>query len=243
MAVLAVAGMAFEARIAARAGARVICRGNEETLAGAIARAIGKDCRGLISFGVAGGLAPHLRAGTCIVGSTIFGGATPFTTDHHWSRSLLQTIPGAVHGDIVGVPAPVAHPEEKRDLHESTGAMAVDMESHVVASVAAARGLPVAAIRVITDSAARGLPQSALAAMRANGTIDIAAMIRSIVKAPGELPMLFRTARDALVGSFALLRSRQLLDASFGLPGYHVAPLPALDSHAAEARATNLSLS
>jgi hypothetical protein len=32
------------------------------------------------------------------------------------------------------------------------------------------------------------------------------------------LPMLLRTARDALVGGVALLRSRRLLGASFGLP-------------------------
>jgi nucleoside phosphorylase len=39
----------------------------------------------------------------------------------------------------------------KRALHMSTGALAVDNESHVVASAAAARGLPMAAVRVIVD--------------------------------------------------------------------------------------------
>jgi len=43
-------------------------------------------------------------------------------------------------------------------LHIGTGALAVDTESHVVASVAAARGLPMAAVRVITDSAHYSLP-------------------------------------------------------------------------------------
>jgi len=217
VAVIAVAGMAFEARIAARAGTRAICVGNAPKLADSLARAIGDDCCGLISFGLAGGLSPELQAGTCVVGSTIVTGTARFTTDRDWARNLLQAIPGAVHGGIVGVHAPIAHPDAKRALHASTGAMAVDTESHVVASVAAARGIPVAAVRVITDSAQYALPQCALAAVRADGTIDIAALIRSIVKTPGELPMLLRTARDALVGGVVLLRTRQLLGASFGL--------------------------
>jgi len=43
----------------------------------------------------------------------------------------------------------------------STGAIAVDMESHVVAAVGAAHGLPVAAMRVVTDPAERTLPADA----------------------------------------------------------------------------------
>jgi adenosylhomocysteine nucleosidase len=45
------------------------------------------------------------------------------------------------------------------------------MESHIVASAAAANGLPFVAIRVIADPAERPLPQVALAAMRPNGTM------------------------------------------------------------------------
>ena len=56
------------------------------------------------------------------------------------------------------------------------GAIAVDMESHIVATVGASHGLPVAAMRVITDPAERGLPACTVAAMRPNGTTNIAAM-------------------------------------------------------------------
>ena len=217
-AVLGVSGLAFEARIAAGRDTRVMCSGDGRTLSTALARAISGDCRGLVSFGVAGGLAPQLHAGTCVVGSVITSGTTRFMTDWNWSRNLLRAIPGAVYGPIVGVSAPIAQPEAKRDLHISTGAVAVDMESHVVASVAAARSLPVTAVRVITDSAIRELRPVALAAMRANGTIDVAAVIRSMMKDPSELPMLLRTALDAAFGLAALLRCRQFLGPSFGLP-------------------------
>ena len=107
-------------------------------------------------------------------------------------------------------------------------ALAVDNESHVVASVAAACGLPMAAVRVIMDPVTRELPAVALAAVRANGTIDLAALIHSIMRRPGELPMLLRTALDAWIGFAALLRCRQLLGPGFGLPALQ-APGPKLN--------------
>jgi len=85
------------------------------------------------------------------------------------------------------------------------------MESHVVATVGAAHGLPVAAMRVITDPAERALPASAVAAMRPNGTTNTIAMIRSVLTRPREIPALFQTALDALVARATLVRGRHLL--------------------------------
>jgi nucleoside phosphorylase len=137
--------------------------------------------------------------------------AAPIATDQEWSRKLLQFLPEAIHGPLLGVSAPVAHPDAKRALHLKTGAVAVDMESHVVASISAEFGLPMVAIRVITDPVVRALPQSAVAAIRANGTTDIAAMIRSVMKRPRELPALVRTALDAWAARAMLMRGRQFL--------------------------------
>ena len=59
-AVLGVSGLAFEARIAAGRDTRVMCSGDGRTLSTALARAVSGDCRGLVSFGVGGGLVPQL---------------------------------------------------------------------------------------------------------------------------------------------------------------------------------------
>jgi hypothetical protein len=119
---------------------------------------------------------------------------------------------------LLGVPAPIAHPGEKRALYLKTGAIAVDMESHIVAAVGLAHEVPVAAIRVITDPAKRALPVSAVAAMRPNGTTNIAAMLRSVLKRPRELPALFQTALDARAARASLVRGRHLLGPAFTLP-------------------------
>lgn len=209
--------MAFEARIVADAGVRVICSGDGRNLAATLARAIDADCGGLISFGVAGGLDPDLPPGTCIVASEVVSGSTRIPTDTGWSRKLTDTIPDAVAGPIVGVPAPIAHAGAKRALHQRTGALAVDMESHIVAGVAAAHGLPVAALRVITDPAERTLPRAALAAMRPNGTTDILAVLGEVLRRPRELPALMRTALDARAARATLVRGRRLLGPGLGL--------------------------
>jgi len=51
-----------------------------------------------------------------------------------------------------------------------------------------------------------------------NGTIDLAALIHAIMRQPGELPLLLRTALDATIGFAALHRCRQLLGPGLGLP-------------------------
>ena len=59
---IVVVGMAFEARIAAGLGVPVVCGGDGKNLAASLARAMAAGCGGLISFGVAGGLAPGSQA-------------------------------------------------------------------------------------------------------------------------------------------------------------------------------------
>ena len=61
--VIAFVGMAFEAKIAAGPGVLVVCRNNRHDLAAVAGHAARKGYRGIISFGVAGGLAANLRTG------------------------------------------------------------------------------------------------------------------------------------------------------------------------------------
>jgi hopanoid-associated phosphorylase len=219
--IITVVGLAFEARVAARiapgAGMQVICNGTNQTLATSLAEAIAKGCDGLISFGVAGGLSPQLKPGTCVVGSTILSGPARFPTDADWSGKLLRCAPDAVYGVIAGVSAPMAQPSAKHALHIRTGAIAVDMESHIVASVGAAHGLPVAAIRTIADPAQRILPQAVLVAVRPNGTTDVTAMLRWMTRRPRDLPGLLRIALDASAARRTLLRDGQALLACLGI--------------------------
>jgi len=215
--VIAFVGMAFEAKIAAGPGVLVVCRNERHELEAVAESASRQGYRGIISFGVAGGLASDLRAGDWVVASAVRESQTVRETDVAWSRRLLEAIDGASYAPIVGVDEPVAAPAVKRELHRTTGAAAVDMESHVVARLAAAHGLAFAALRVIVDPAHRTIPPAALLGMATNGRADVMAVLRDLMVRPAQLAQLLHVAFDAFAARAELLRVRRLLGPHFGL--------------------------
>ena len=92
-----------------------------------------------------------------------------------------------------------------------TGAVAVDMESYFSVRAAIARGLPFAAVRVVADPSHRSLPPAALGTVRADGTPDLLAVLRSIAARPNQISDLIRIALDTRTARAALVRARRLL--------------------------------
>ncbi len=221
--VIVAVGLDFEAQIARRADAVKVCCGHGSRMAAALASAIGPACAGIISFGIAGGLDPGLRSGTQIVASSVIGakgskGALP--TDARWARRLLDARPQAVHAPMLGADAAVTEPADKLQLFRATGAVALDMESHVAAAVAASHGLPLAVLRVLADPAQQRVPLAALSGMRADGTLDALAVLRALWRRPGDIGGLANVARNTFVARVALARVRHGLGPGFGLPDF-----------------------
>jgi hopanoid-associated phosphorylase len=209
--VIALVGLAFEARIAAGPGVLVVCRGRET--ADLLRLAIGADCRSIISLGVGGGLAPDLLPGDCVVASAIIDYPAVRLADPLWSHKLAEMIPDARHGPIMGVNSVVSDPADKRKLHAFTRAVAVDMESHLVARLADAHGLAFAAVRVIIDPAHRTVPPAALLAMAPEHGCQRHAA--GILARPSQVSPLMRLAADAIAARAALVRLRRALGPSF----------------------------
>ncbi|RKP46566.1 phosphorylase [Pararobbsia silviterrae] len=229
--IIVVTGLAFEARIAAGDGVRVICQQNA-TLADVLVPAIAEGCEGVVSFGTAGGLDARLRPGDWVVARDVIAGPRRFEADARWSAALRAALSGAtpeatrdarqgaaqgaMYGDIAGVPEPVVTASDKAALHRATHAIAADMESQVVARLATAREIPFVCCRVVIDPAERSLPDAALAGMRPDGSTDVGAVIRSLLRRPMQLGALLRVARDAAHAQKALARGRKAVGARFG---------------------------
>jgi hopanoid-associated phosphorylase len=217
--VLAVAGLAREARIAAGPGVRAIASGGDgRRLAATLERELSRGARALISFGVAGGLADGLSSGTWLVARAIVTPARRWPCDTRWTGALAKRLPGAVIADLAGADTPVMDSASKRSLSGATGAAAVDTESHVAAAIAASHRLPFAAFRVVADSAQRNLPPAASSAVAPDGRISGAAVLGSLARTPDQLPLLLRTAIDARRAFGALLRGRRLLGPGLAYP-------------------------
>jgi adenosylhomocysteine nucleosidase len=222
-AVIAVTSLAVEGRIALGPGVSVLCH-HASRLVASLEAAIKPGTLGIISFGIAGGLAPHLTAGDWVIASGVRFGQERPPVDERWARRLLKALPGAVHAEILGADAPIATSGHKRQLHDQTGAAAVDMESHIAARIAAAHKIPFAACRTIIDDANADLPPAALVGLGPGGRPDLPAVSRSVLRQPRQLPTLARTARDYWIACHALRTARQMMGAALGCP-YFTEPL------------------
>lgn len=218
--VVAVTSIAMEARIAQGPGVSVVLCSQSLHLGAKLKAAIAHGASGIISFGIAAGLAPDLVAGDCVVASSVKSAKDVIAADAAWAETLLATIPGAIHGVVAGVDMLLVTPSDKSKVREATGAVVADMESHIAARVAIAHGIPFAACRIVIDSAQRRLPAAAAVGLRQDGTPDVAAVLRSVLRTPAQIPDLVRTALDARVASKALHAAREGLGAGLGCPDY-----------------------
>lgn len=177
-----------------------------------------KNISGVISIGVAGGLSPDFAPGSVVVGSDVVAGNERYPTDVDWMQRLWKAIPRSKPGTIAGSDDVITYRPDKTDLFERTGAVAVDMESHIAARAAASRNLPFAVLRVICDPAGRTLPPAARVAMKADGSIDYEAILRSVMAHPLQVLDLIYLMRDSSVAFRGLLRCRNFLGDGLGGP-------------------------
>ncbi len=102
-------------------------------------------------------------------------------------------------------------------LRNATMAVAVDMESQIVARFAADHGAPFAILRVVSDSADRDLPPLVTKAVRSDGGIDLGALAFGLIRAPAQTRGLIAAARDSAAAFSALRRCRRLPGLFLGL--------------------------
>ncbi|MBP0713081.1 phosphorylase [Burkholderia sola] len=216
--VIAVTGMAFEARIARGDGVEAVFAARADRLERALAEATARGCAGIVSFGTAGGLAPDLAPGALVIADAIDGPFGRVQTDTGWSARLvaaLQDTPvwaRVTRGTMAAVGAPVVSEQDKTSLHRANGALAVDMESHIAAAFAAARGVPFAVCRAIVDPAWRTLPRAATAGLRDDGSTAILPILRELLKQPSQLGPLLQVASDARAARTTLIQARHAFE-------------------------------
>ncbi len=166
--------------------------------AAAAGRLVDAGASALLSFGLAGGLDPALRAGRVVLPDEIIsrdGARVP--TSAEWRRHLrlgLMALDPVVGGSLLASARPIDSVAEKAAAFRETGALAVDMESLAIGEVAAAHDLPFVAVRVIVDGAGDLLPRAVIAAGR-GGQLSVLRLIGGLIMAPQDIVPLIRLAR------------------------------------------------
>ncbi|MBX9664743.1 MAG: phosphorylase [Novosphingobium sp.] len=202
---LVITGTLREAEVLAKAGLTVIPGGGDAAGLRAAIEARADQAAGILSFGFAGALSDSLRIGDWVIADRLTG-TRETQCDPAWSAALLRNLPGARSGAIYADGRLISDVAQKRALGAHYGAIGVDMESHICAEFAAARSLPFAIARCISDEASRVLPPAIAVAMRPGGKVDGGAMLRSLATRPRQIGD-FALAIRGFMRAMAALRS------------------------------------
>jgi adenosylhomocysteine nucleosidase len=196
-------GLRREAKLMGGPGATVIAGGGDAPRLERELEDASADAELILSSGLAGALDPKLA-----VGDVVLDGPATLVAQ------LRTVLPAAHVGRVLGSNVPIGSIAAKAEARRS-GAVAVDMESHVARRVAARHGLPCVVARIISDGADHALPPAALAGMKRDGGIAVGAVLASLAVHPEQLLDLIRTARDAQTAFGALGRLHHVLRSSW----------------------------
>ena len=206
--VLCTSGLAAEARIARAAGFPVVIgAGDRERTAALVERAV-QNANCLMSFGIAGALSPELQAGDVVISTEVVSEDSCWRADDRFGTrvaALAREI-GALQGSVFGAPVILANEAEKRRAWRETGALAVDLESDVVARIASRAGIPFLVARTIADTLYRELPPAALIPLSEAGNPNLARVLGSVILRPRQIGTLVRLARETRMALLALSR-------------------------------------
>jgi adenosylhomocysteine nucleosidase len=159
---------------------------------------VNSGARALASFGLAGGLDPALSTGTIFLPhEVVLTQGTTFQSARAWRDRLaaaLSELRPVTQGKLLTSREAIADVAAKATTFRTTGAAAVDMESVAVAQIAATRGLPFLAVKVIVDTAQDALPKSVMAASD-SGQLQLWRLIGALALAPTDVVGVIRLAR------------------------------------------------
>jgi len=126
----------------------------------------------VVSAGVCGALAPGLRSGDVVLPQRVM---SPRGELRHVASWNAVDAPRAPSGDLLLTTADVvATREAKAALFAATSAIAVDMESSLIADAAAGAGLTAMVVRGVSDDAHQDIPRGLLEVLTPAGRLRAA---------------------------------------------------------------------
>jgi adenosylhomocysteine nucleosidase len=216
--VLCTTGLAAEAKIARRAGLSAVVGAGDHRRTVAVVEEAASAAECLVSFGIAGGLKPGLRAGDIVLSTEVVDQDRRWLSSDRLRPQIAELISeiAAIEGPVLGAQIALATKADKRRAWRTTGAVAVDLESIVVARAAAALGIPFIVLRAIADPAARELPPAALLPLAGDGRPALGQVLASVMRRPQQLPSLLTVAREARQALQALVGPAHALNRVLG---------------------------
>lgn len=161
---------------------------------------ISRGVDALVSWGVAGGLAPNIRSGQLVLPNKIIDQKNNvFPVNSAWRDQLQQQLEKhlpVMDGVLLQAEQMITTVADKQQLFQQSQAVAVDMESAAIAAVAEQAKLPFIAVRSVTDAADCSLPLWMQQSLALSGEVKIGALISKLYYHPPRLIALMQMSRD-----------------------------------------------
>ncbi len=222
-----ITGLKFEADILRRTASRLnhaqpltaSVAGRQERAYEEALNFVEHGAKGLISFGIAGGLNDDAPVGTLVLATEVYcGQGGIYKTDPEWRRGLAELIKAEIsplQSPMISLPHALESEIDKREAHDKTGAFAVDMESFGVARAARETKVPFLVVRAVSDAAADTLPACLVPAMGPGGGIRLGPILKGSARQPADIPHLIKFGLQTRKANRTLGRV-----AFLGLPGF-----------------------
>jgi adenosylhomocysteine nucleosidase len=153
----------------------------------------------VLSAGFSGALVPDLRIGDIVVGQSLVD-----ETGQELKLDLKMADDpkrGLRVGRLLTVDRIVRTVAEKRELAERHQALAVDMESYVVAEMCREAKVRFMAVRVISDDLSADLSPEILTMVGPSGAVRLGAALGALWKRPGSVKEMWRLREQANMAS------------------------------------------
>ena len=197
---------------------------------------IGAGAVALLSWGTAAAVSRDLGHGDLVLPLEVLSrDGHRFSVDHQWRHRLGETLEsdgGCYAGTVAEADNVLRDADDRRRLHNLSGALIADMESAAIAEVCHGTGIRLVVVRAVSDRATARIPACALAAVDANGDVSVARCLGKLVFAPVDLLALLRLARGFRDACAALSRLAERAGPAFLLPAPGAPVVHADQSHA-----------
>ena len=152
--------------------------------------------RWIVSTGFCGALVPGMQIGQIVVANQI---TTPAGDERIIDVGMSSDEKRGLYvGRLLTVDHMVRSIAEKKSLAEQTGAIAVDMETHAVATVCRDRKTRFLAVRAVSDDMSADLPAEVQSLVGETGAVRIGAVVGALWKRPGSYKDMWRLREQAM---------------------------------------------
>jgi adenosylhomocysteine nucleosidase len=197
----------------------VVCGMGADAASSASNSLLAHGASALLSWGTAGALSSKLLPGNLVAPTQVTDGHDVHSVHHAWHTRLVTQLQSKVdicQARLLSTRTVIDSPTEKTHLSESTGAVAVDMESFAVATVAALATVPFLALRAIVDPVDFIFPKAALIGADQYGQPKWLALGQALLRQPLEILQLIALGRCFAHATATLRHVAKLAGPEFG---------------------------